>query len=136
MLLFRPTFLAASPLSFSLNGQIPPYQAERSPAIFLHGPPFCVPRGIGLLFMKCWFLSHQFFSEPWATDGTYPPSYFVSMSMLPWAIPIPANVFLHILRIPGFYESQGILVQSLLGSPTNFSHKGWAELPFSFSFIF
>ena len=100
-----PHFWLLHLLSFSLNGQIPLCQADKSPATFLHGPLSCVPRGTRLLFMKCWFLSHQPFYEPWAADGTYPPSFFVFMSMLPWAVPIQANFFLHVLRILGFWES-------------------------------
>ena len=89
-------------LSFSLNRQIPPCQVERSSATFLHGPPPCIPQGTKLLFMKCWFLNHQPFSEPWATNGTCLSSFLVCIIMLPWAVPISTDHFLHFSRIPAF----------------------------------
>ena len=55
--IFKPTFWLLSLLSFFANGLIPFYQAERSPATFLHGPSSQVPRGTKLLFMSCWFPS-------------------------------------------------------------------------------
>ena len=100
-----PSFWLLHFLSFSLNDQIISYQTERSLATFLYGPPSCIPRGTRLLFMKCWFLSHQPFSKPWVANGTCLSSFLVSMSMLPWAVPIPANTFLHFSRILGFWES-------------------------------
>ena len=83
ILLFRPTFWLLYFLSFSLNGQIPFCQVERSPITFLHGQPPCIARDTRLPLLKCWFLSHQSFFEPWVADETYPLSFFVSMSMLP-----------------------------------------------------
>ena len=91
------------------------------PSFMVHLPAF--PEVTSFLFC------HQLFFEPWAADGIYPPSFVVSMSMLPWAIPILIDFFLYILRIPGFWEFQGILVQSLSGLPNKFSSQrlDWAS---------
>ena len=40
-------------LSFSLNGQIPFCQVERSPITFLHGQPPCIARDTRLPLLKC-----------------------------------------------------------------------------------
>ena len=116
-----PPFGLLHLLSFSLNGQILLYQAERSLATFLHGPLSCIPRGTRLFLLECWFLSHQPFSKPWVADGTHPPSFFASMSILPWAVLIPIDFFLHISGIPSFWESQVSWFSPFLG---------WAELLF------
>ena len=52
-----PPFGLLHLLSFSLNGQILFYQAERSTTTFFHGPSPRVPQGTGHFFMSCWFTS-------------------------------------------------------------------------------
>ena len=125
-----PPFGLLHLLSFSLNGHILLCQAKRSSTTFFHGSPSCIPRGTRLFLLEYWFLSHQPISEPWVADGTHPPSFFVSMSMLLWAVLISIDFFLHISRIPGFWKSpasgnpQVSWSGPFLGSPASFLHKG------------
>ena len=136
MLLFRPTFWLLHLLSFSLNGQIPLCQTERSSATFHHGPSSCVTWGTKLLFMKCWFLSHQPFF--WIMGGWWDISILALCihGHAPLSCPHPNWSPSTYPEDPRFFGIPRYPVSApFLRSSTNFFHNGWAELPF-FLFLY
>ena len=116
-----PLFWLLYLLSFFLSRQISFYQAERSLAIFLHGPFPWVPQGTRHFFMKCWFLSPL----PFFCIIGWLMGHICYRSLCSWACSLELSqpqlgLLLHIMRIPGFWESPGILVQLFSEFPNDF----------------
>ena len=106
---------------FFLSRQIPFYQAKRSLATFLHGPSPWVPQGTGHFFMKCWFLSPL----PFFCIIGWLMGHICYRSLCSWACSLELSqpqlgLLLHIMRIPGFWESPSILVQLFSEFPNDF----------------
>ena len=109
---FRPTFWLLSLLSFFPGKLIPFCQVESFPATFFHSSSFWVPRGTSPLFMNCWFPSLLI---PFLHHYVVDRDVSVLLLCVSWYAPLnclnPNLALLHVPRIPGTWESPGILAQ-------------------------